>query len=116
MTPPPTKHGSFALILTISLTALCAAQIPGSRMEPPPPVREFRAAWVATVGNIDWPSKSGLTTEQQQHEIIQILDRAQELNLNAIVLQARTTADALYDSKLEPWPAFLTAQHGTAPE
>jgi len=84
--------------------------------EPPPAAREFRAAWVATVGNIDWPSKPGLTTEQQQHEIIQILDRAQELNLNAIVLQVRTTADALYDSKLEPWSAFLTGTQGKAPE
>ena len=24
------------------------------------PNREFRAAWVATIGNIDWPSKQGL--------------------------------------------------------
>ena len=28
--------------------------------DPPPAAREFRAAWVATVGNIDWPSKPGL--------------------------------------------------------
>src|SRR2546427_2654454 len=63
--------------------------------DPPPAPREFRAAWVATVGNIDWPSKPGLSTADQQHEIIQILDRAQELKLNAIILQVRTTADAL---------------------
>ena len=84
--------------------------------EPPPALREFRAAWVATVGNIDWPSKPGLSTADQQREIVQILDRAKELNLNAIILQVRTTADALYDSKLEPWSAFLTGTQGKAPD
>ncbi|HYO10650.1 MAG TPA: family 10 glycosylhydrolase [Tepidisphaeraceae bacterium] len=84
--------------------------------EPPPAMREFRAAWVATVGNIDWPSRPGLTTEQQQKEAIQILDRSKEINLNAIVLQVRTTADALYESKLEPWSAFLTGTMGKAPD
>ena len=28
--------------------------------------REFRAVWVATVANIDWPSRKGLSTAQQQ--------------------------------------------------
>ena len=35
----------------------------------PPAPREFRAAWVATVANIDWPSKKGLTHGQQQAEM-----------------------------------------------
>src|SRR5688500_8602142 len=81
----------------------------------PPAPREFRAVWVATVGNIDWPSKPGLSTEQQKAETIRILDRAKEINLNAIVLQVRTTADALYESKLEPWSYFLTGKQGQAP-
>ena len=46
--------------------AIPATQPAAKSNEPPPPVREFRAAWVATVGNIDWPSKPGLSTEQQQ--------------------------------------------------
>src|SRR6476619_4601185 len=66
----------------------------GSSSEPPAPHREFRAAWVATVGNIDWPTKPGLSTSEQQREVIQILDRAQKLKLNAIVLQVRTSCDA----------------------
>ena len=37
------------------------------------PKREFRAVWVATVNNIDWPSKPGLTTDQQKKEVIDIL-------------------------------------------
>src|SRR6266542_4969612 len=87
-----------------------------SRREPPPPQREFRAAWVATVGNIDWPSKPALSTADQQQEIIEILKRAQQLKLNAISLQVRTACDALYDSKLEPWSEYLTGKQGKAPE
>ena len=62
---------------------------------PPPAAREFRAAWVATVGNIDWPSKPGLQVDEQRREIFAILDRAQSLKLNAIILQVRTSCDAL---------------------
>ncbi len=82
----------------------------------PSPPREFRAAWVATVANIDWPSKPGLPVEQQKQEIIIILDKCKELNLNAVVLQVRPQADALYASELEPWSFFLTGKQGQAPE
>lgn len=85
-------------------------------VDPPHPPREFRAAWVATVSNIDWPSKPGLSTSQQQEEAIQILDRAKELNLNAIILQVRPAADALYASRFEPWSYYLTGQQGKAPD
>ncbi|MCU0636308.1 MAG: family 10 glycosylhydrolase, partial [Gemmatimonadaceae bacterium] len=77
--------------------------------------REFRAAWVATVANIDWPSSPGLPTHLQQAELIAILDRAVALHLNAIVLQVRPAADALYESPFEPWSAYLTGAEGRAP-
>lgn len=78
--------------------------------------REFRGVWVATVANIDWPSTRGLSAEEQKKELIAILDKAVELNLNAIVLQVRPACDALYESKLEPWSPFLTGVMGKAPE
>lgn len=84
--------------------------------EPPAAPREFRAAWVATVANIDWPSKPGLSTSQQQEEAIAILNKAKELNLNAIVLQVRPAADALYASRYEPWSYYLTGKQGQAPD
>ncbi|MEP7157477.1 MAG: family 10 glycosylhydrolase [Betaproteobacteria bacterium] len=83
---------------------------------PPPVPREFRAAWVATVANIDWPSKKGLPVEQQRQEIIRIVERAKELNLNAIIFQVRPAADALYASPLEPWSEYLTGEQGKPPE
>ncbi len=78
--------------------------------------REFRAAWVATVANIDWPSRRALTTAEQQAEIRSTVQLAAELGLNALILQVRTSADALYASTLEPWSEYLTGAQGQAPE
>src|SRR5205085_1102018 len=82
---------------------------------PPPPPREFRAAWVATVANIDWPSKRGLPVAEQKRQIVAILDRALALNLNAIILQVRPACDALYASRIEPWSEYLTGTMGRPP-
>ena len=108
--------GSAKPQLPVSIMAAMKPPAGANANDPPPVMREFRAAWVATVGNIDWPSKPGLSTEQQQAEAVRMLDRAAEMNLNAIVLQVRTVADALYDSKLEPWSLFLTGTQGKAPD
>ncbi len=78
--------------------------------------REFRAAWVATVWNGDWPSKPGLSVQQQQAELLAILDQMQATNLNALILQVRPEGDALYASSLEPWSNWLTGIQGKAPE
>lgn len=85
---------------------------------PPPslPVREFRAAWVATVDNIDWPSRRDLSSEKQREEMIHLLDVAKDMHLNAIVLQVRPSADALYASRYEPWSEYLTNRQGKAPD
>lgn len=77
--------------------------------------REFRAVWVATVANINWPSKGNYSTELQKQEAINILDQLKEANFNAVIFQARPSADALYKSNLEPWSYFLTGQNGKAP-
>ena len=79
-------------------------------------MREFRAAWIATVANINWPSKSGLSTQQQQEEAIKLLDFLKDHNYNAVIFQARPQSDALYKSNLEPWSFFLTGETGKAPE
>jgi uncharacterized lipoprotein YddW (UPF0748 family) len=71
--------------------------------------------WVATVANIDWPSKPGLPVAQQLSEIGTILNRAAELHLNAIILQVRCSGDAFYGSPTEPWSEYLTGRQGQAP-
>ncbi len=87
-----------------------------STVVPPALEREFRGAWVASVGNIDWPSRRDLTPVAQRAELVAILDRAAALKLNAIVLQVRPACDALYPSALEPWSEYLTGQQGRGPE
>lgn len=93
-----------------------AAPVASPAPPPPPIAREFRAAWIASVSNIDWPSRPGLSTEAQQAELLAIFERAVELNLNALILQVRPAADALYQSSLEPWSPYLTGRMGKAPE
>jgi uncharacterized lipoprotein YddW (UPF0748 family) len=78
--------------------------------------REFRAAWVASVANIDWPSRPGLPVTKQHEEIRRIVERAADLRLNALIVQVRPAADALYASALEPWSEYLTGEQGRAPE
>jgi uncharacterized lipoprotein YddW (UPF0748 family) len=115
-----------AICLALGVTGLCAERksVPAKSVPAkqdasdsvPAMPREFRAAWVATVENIDWPSKRGLPTEQQQTELIKILDKAVQLHMNAIILQVRPCCDAIYASKLEPWSEYLTGTQGKAPD
>ena len=100
----------------IGLVALCLVAPLAPAVDNPPPVkREFRGVWVATVANIDWPSKPGLPAEKQKVELLAILDKSAELKLNAVIFQVRPMADALYESKLEPWSEYLTGTLGKGP-
>ena len=78
-------------------------------------VFEFRGVWIATVENIDWPSKRGLSNEAQKQEFIALLDLHQKNGMNAIIMQVRPSADALYPSTLEPWSEYLMGQQGLPP-
>ena len=78
-------------------------------------VFEFRGVWVATVENIDWPSKRGLSNPAQKEEFIALLDRHQKNGMNAIIMQVRPSGDALYPSTLEPWSEYLMGTQGLPP-
>ncbi|MFK7848157.1 MAG: glycoside hydrolase family 10 protein [Rhodothermales bacterium] len=82
---------------------------------PPQPEREFRGAWIATVANIDWPSQPGLPSYDQQQELLVLFDRLVSMNMNAVILQVRPAADALYASDYEPWSWYLTGEMGRPP-
>ena len=77
--------------------------------------REMRGLWIATVANIDWPSRRDLTADAQRAELLDILDRAVAMRLNAIVFHVRPAGDALYESSLEPWGIMLTGTQGQGP-
>lgn len=78
--------------------------------------RELRGVWVATVGNLDWPSAPGLPVARQKEELVFLLDALAALHANAVILQVRPAADALYPSALEPWSEVLSGTQGVAPE
>lgn len=75
---------------------------------------EFRGVWIASVYNIDWP-KTFDDLETQKQEFIEILDKLQSLNINAIFVQVRPTSDALYKSYINPWSKYLTGEQGKYP-
>ncbi len=77
--------------------------------------REFRAVWIASVANINWPSRNTLSVEEQKSEAIKLLDLLKDNNFNAVIFQVRPSADALYQSTLEPWSYFLTGETGKSP-
>ncbi len=79
------------------------------------PKREFRGVWVATVTNIDWPSKPGLSIDQQKQELIGILEQHKKTGMNAIMLQIRPTADAFYAKSRELWSHWLMGTQGLSP-
>ncbi len=85
------------------------------RVDLPDIDREFRGAWIATVANINWPTKGNYSTEAQKREAIQLLDLLKENNFNAVIFQVRPSADALYESPHEPWSYFLTGEIGKRP-
>lgn len=76
---------------------------------------EFRGAWIATVDNIDFPSRQGLPVAGLRRELDAIVARAVDLGLNALIFQVRPAADAFYRSPLEPWSEWLTGAQGAAP-
>jgi uncharacterized lipoprotein YddW (UPF0748 family) len=104
--------------LGASLAAMASGCTPLAQRESqaPEPPREFRGVWIATVANIDWPSRPGLPISVQQDEARRLIETAASLGLNALILQVRPAADAIYPSALEPWSEYLTGEQGRAPQ
>lgn len=108
--------GVCSIVVLSNGTAEAQQPVGAAVSQPPAAPREFRGAWLPTVYNLGWPSKQGLSSQQQQQEMITLLDSAKSMNLNAIFFQVRPAGDAMYDSKLEPWSEFLTGQQGQPPQ
>lgn len=76
---------------------------------------ELRAAWIATVDNIDWPSRGNYDPELQKKEFTDLLNMHQRNGMNAVVVQIRPATDAFYPSPFDPWSEWLTGKQGKAP-
>lgn len=79
------------------------------------PKRELRGAWLATVGNIDWPYSRSDSDVQKQADLKDYMEQLAENGCNTVFFQVRCACDALYKSPYEPWSYWFTGQQGTAP-
>ncbi|MBR6593958.1 MAG: family 10 glycosylhydrolase [Clostridia bacterium] len=73
----------------------------------------FYGVWVASVNNLDFPSKPGIPVAQMKEELEDIIATSKKAGLNAILFQVRPASDALYKSKLFPVSAYLTGVQGS---
>lgn len=109
------KKAAFFLIIYAFLSG-CSKKVNQQVVSKPAgPKREFRAVWIATVDNIDWPTRKGLSSEAQQQEFRTILDKQKSYGMNAVFVQVRAAADAFYARSKEPWSEWLMGEQGKAP-
>ena len=110
---------SLFLLLSISATSEVYSSnhlyISDEKNQDEPVKSEFRAVWIATINNIDWPSKPNLSVDDQKKEFLLLLDTFQKFNLNVVIFQVRAASDTFYPSQTEPWSHFLTGKQGKPP-
>lgn len=120
---------ALAGLLSISLLAGCAPgprggdtptreeqQAAPQKVNAPSAARDdFRAVWVATVYNLDYPDKATTDAEALKAQADAILENSAEMGMNAVILQVRPSCDALYPSELFPWSSYLTGDQNTPP-
>ena len=107
---------AIALICALALAGLgLAAQSPAAAAQAER-ADEFRAVWVATVYRLDYPSQATTDPAVLKRDADAILQGCVDMGMNAVILQVRPSADALYPSELYPWSKYLTGAQGTAPK
>ena len=77
--------------------------------------KSMRGAWVSTVVNLDFPSKSNLSADEQKKELSTMFDNLKAMGINTVMFQVRPCGDALYKSSINPWSQYLTGTQGKDP-
>ena len=108
------KNIAFSWLLTLFFLQGCNAQSTDYEILTPPK-REFRAVWIATVDNIDWPSSKRMEPDEQREEFSSLLDFHKKVGMNAVFVQVRAAGDAFYAKSSEPWSEWLTGRQGQVP-
>lgn len=75
---------------------------------------EMRGLWIATVNNINFPSKKGLSEKALKKELSDIVEFADKNGFNTIMFQVRPAADALYRSEIFPQSEFVSGSAGVS--
>lgn len=112
-------------ILTVNLSAQTQPWSPYSKYIPnetPVEKRQLRGTWISTVVNLDWPSKEtrdikkdSERIQKSKDELVEILDKAVEMNMNSVFFQVSPEGDAFFKSSVVPWSRYLTGIFGKDP-
>ena len=106
----------FRILLLALVVFACTNQKLPKKTAAHNPKYELRGVWIATIENIDWPSKKTLRVDQQKAEFTNIIKQHAQTGLNAVFVQVRAASDAFYGRSVEPWSEWLTGTQGKAPE
>ena len=103
------------VILLVMLVTAAVTDARAQWLAGPTPKREYRAVWLTTLKNLDWPSAPATTAaaeQRQRDELCAILDTLQAVGINTVLLQTRLRGDVIYPSRLEPFTAFISGKDG----
>lgn len=104
----------FFIIFFVAILFSCGSSKPAlTRLPDPAPKREFRGAWIQTVGQDRYQKMNSAAMKFYIADMVRKLDEA---GINAVIFQVRPEADAFYKSNIEPWSRFLTGVQGKAPD
>ena len=112
------KH--LIILSLIFFISAVQASVPDNNIAYPSsaPKYESRAVWLTTIGGLDWPhnyARDAVSIKRQKDELISILDKLKEANINMVFLQARVRGTVIYPSDIEPWDGCMSGRPGTSP-
>ena len=106
-----------ALVLPF-LFLSCVSQDAGTvftKVQAPASDERLNGVWVAAISS-NYPRQKTTDALKLKADCDFVVDQCERLGFNAIFFQVRPSCDALYDSKIFPWSAWLTGQEGLAPD
>ena len=100
------------IIIILSILAIFSSNIKASSKY------EIRAAWITTIGGLDWPNTKATSEygiKRQKEELCRQLDLLKEANFNTVLFQTRLRGDVIYPSIYETFTESLTGKTGRNP-
>ncbi|MGL4572675.1 MAG: family 10 glycosylhydrolase [Clostridium sp.] len=71
---------------------------------------DFRATWVSTVFNIDFPKVA--SEKEFREQFTKVVNTSKEMGLNAVIFQVRPMLDAWYNSSINPSSEYIDGTQG----
>ena len=109
----PTKFNDMQrIIIILSILTVFSSNIKASSKY------EIRAAWITTIGGLDWPNTKATSEygiKRQKEELCRQLDLLKEANFNTVLFQTRLRGDVIYPSIYETFTESLTGKTGRNP-